>query len=262
MSLAPRKLRIGHMPYLNSEVFYRAMPPGYCELTTMPPRAMAAAVERGELDGGPLPVAEVMRMGEKVRAVGELGVACYGAALSVLLFSEVPSTELDNERIAVTAETATSVQLVRVLASDKWHVNPVLVGQGEPARARLVIGDDALEMKNRALWPYTYDLGEEWRSLTGLPFVFAVWAMRSDLSEVQIEEFETVLKDAYCEGRQMVNEIAASRANSYIAADQASAYIRHFTYTIGAAELNGIQEFRERLARLPEWRPESVSASV
>ncbi len=249
------KLKIGHMPYLNSEVFYHVLDSDSCELVTAKPRAMAAAVEQGELDGGPLPVAEVFRLGDRVREVGELGVACHGPALSVLLMSDVPVSELDGKKIAVTDETATSVQLIRVLAKDLWKIEPKLVPPDADAPARLVIGDEANRLKRLGGRPYVYDLAEEWYQLTKLPFVFAVWVLRSDLSDEQFEAFEKALTDSYCEGRQMVKEIAVKRANEHMSEEETSAYVRHFTYSIGAAERRGMEEFRRRLAELPEWRP-------
>lgn len=243
------------MPYLNSEVFYRALDPASCELVTARPRAMAAAVERGELDGGPLPVAEVFRLGDRVREVGELGVANHGPALSVLLMSDVPVEQLDRRKIAVTEDTATSVQLVRVLCADLWNIAPELVPPGEAAPARLVIGDEANRLKNAGDSPYVYDLAEEWHRLTHMPFVFAVWVLRSDVSPEQFESFEKALTDSYCAGRQMVPEIAAARASDYMTEAETAEYVRNFTYTIGDSERRGMEEFRRRLSLLPDWRP-------
>lgn len=247
------------MPYLNSEVFYRAMPADACELVIARPRAMAAAVESGELDGGPLPVAEVFRLGDSVVQVADLGVACHGPALSVLLLSDVPISELDARRIAVTDDTATSVQLLRVLCRDRWQIEPELVSQGDSAPARLVIGDEANRLKRQSNSAYIYDLAEEWYSLTHLPFVFAVWVLRSDIREEQRASFEQALTDSYCEGRQMVNEIAGARSTEYMDEQETAAYVRHFTYTIGDAEKRGMEEFRRHLSKLPEWRPPAVA---
>jgi chorismate dehydratase len=44
--------------------------------------------------------------------------------------------------------------------------------------AALIIGDPAMLIDRSSL--HVYDLAEEWRKHTGLPFVFAFWAVRSD----------------------------------------------------------------------------------
>ncbi len=247
------------MPYLNSEVFYRAMSPDACELVTAPPRAMAAAVERGEIDGGPLPVAEVFRLGDAVQEVGDLGVACHGPALSVLLISELPIDKLAGQKIAITADTATSVQLLRVLCKEYWQIEPELVAPDETAPARLVIGDEANREKKLGSSRYTYDLANEWFSMTHLPFVFAVWVLRSDVPDDSRIAFQSALTDSYCEGRQLVKEIAVARANDYMSQDECAAYVRHFTYTIGDAERKGMNEFKRRLSQLTEWRPPAAA---
>lgn len=250
------------MPYLNSEVFYRALEPDACELLAMPPRAMAAAVEDGTLQGGPLPVAEVLRMGSLLREVGGLGVACQSEAMSVFLFSDRPAKSLNGQRIAVTAHTATSIQLLRVLAKDRWRINPAFVSPDETSPARLVIGDEAIRLNKTGNFPHVYDLSEEWRKLTGLPFVFALWVLRSDVPEAAAKAFDAALRDAYFKGLQIVDEIAAARATDYLTEAEAAEYVRHFTYMIGDAERKGIAEFKRRMSQLPEWRPGLVEPFV
>jgi chorismate dehydratase len=250
------------MPYLNSEVFYRTLDPDSCDLVTARPRAMALAVENGELDGGPLPVAEVFRLGDRVREVGELGVAIHGKVLSVLLLSDVPAEQLNGQRIAVTEDTATSVQLLRVLCADHWKISPELVPPGSEAPARLVIGDEANRLRKVGESPYIYDLSEEWQKLTKLPFVFAVWVLRSDVTEGSFNAFEQALVDAYCEGRQRVDEIAAARKTEWISEAECAEYVRNFSYTIGDAERRGMQEFHRRLSALPQWRPPAPKLTV
>ena len=138
------------MPYLNSAVFYRYLPAGPWELTDMPPRAMASAVELGELQAGPLPVVEVFRLGDTLQPIGGLGVAATGPATSVLLFSRRPVERLAGGRVGLTSESATSVQLIRILFRDWWRVEPAeYVETDEPNDALLLIGDKALRARQR-----------------------------------------------------------------------------------------------------------------
>ena len=127
-----------------------------------------------------------------------------------------------------------------------------------PASAQLLIGDDAIRRRKSGEFTHVVDLGQEWHELTGLPFVFALWAVRADVSSDAAAQFETALWNAYCDGRQMVKEIAADRTTAYFSAQEAADYIRHFTYTIGDSEQRGMEEFRKRLEMLPEWRPPVV----
>ncbi len=253
-------LRVGHMTYLNSEVFYRHLPEESCELVAMPPRAMAAAVDRGDLAAGPLPTAEVFRLGDAVRPLGNLGVASDGSANSVFLFSHLPVDKLNGKRIAVTTHTATSIQLLRVLFADLWNVSGhEFVRTDESHDAALWIGDPALERRSSGQYPYRYDLGRSWKGLTGLPFVFAEWVIRADVPRDRANQLERLVSQATQAGTDFfsVLKISRERATPAMSESDVTDYIRAFTYFLGPRERRGQQEFRRRLELLPEWRPPS-----
>jgi chorismate dehydratase len=245
------------MTYLNSEVFYRKLQTGSYELVAMPPRAMAAAVESGDLDAGPLPIAEVFRLGDTVRSLGNLGVASDGPAMSVFLFSHRPIEELSGSKIAVTSHTATSIQLLRVLFADMWNVtNHEFVEMNDDHTAALIIGDPALEQLASGEYPYSYDLGSAWKTLTGLPFVFAEWVVRADVPAELAEMFEQQLIKATRDGMNSVEEISRARMSETMSESDVATYVQNFAYFFGDAERAGQQEFKERLSKLPVWRPE------
>ena len=103
--MAP-KLRVYLMTYLNSAVFYKRMPDDSADLVEYVPREMALALERGELDAGPLPVAEWFRMDKALTPVGDFCVATKQMSVSILLFSSRMPDALEGTRIAVTEQTA------------------------------------------------------------------------------------------------------------------------------------------------------------
>ncbi len=249
------------MTYLNSEVFYRHLPEESCELVAMPPRAMAAAVDRGDLAAGPLPTAEVFRLGDAVRPLGNLGGASDGSANSVFLFSHLPVDKLNGKRIAVTTHTATSIQLLRVLFADLWNVSGhEFVRTDESHDAALWIGDPALERRSSGQYPYRYDLGRSWKGLTGLPFVFAEWVIRADVPRERANQLERLVSQATQAGTDFfsVLKISRERATPGMSESDVADYIRAFTYFLGPRERRGQQEFRRRLELLPEWRPPSL----
>jgi len=249
-------LKVGHMTYLNSEVFYRKLPANSCDLVALPPRAMAAAVEHGELHAGPLPIAEVLRLGDSVRSLGNLGVACTGPALSVFLFSHRPVDELTGSNIAVTSHTATSIQLLRVLFADLWSIsNHTFVEMTDDHEAALVIGDPALKTLASGEYSYSYDLGSAWYELTGLPFVFAEWVIRTDSPQDLADSFESALIQSTRSGVDSVGEISRIRADATMTEASVANYVRNFSYFFGPREREGQQEFKLRLSKLPAWRP-------
>ncbi len=90
--------------------------------------------------------------------------------------------------VATDTSSRTSVALLRVLFERRFGAGPLLVPepphpQAMLARhdAALVIGDPALAIDPaRFRHAHCYDLAEEWQAMTGLPFVFAFWAVRGD----------------------------------------------------------------------------------
>ena len=257
-SIDPMPLRIGHMPYANSLVFYSRMPRDVVELTTLPPRNMADAMKHGRLDAGPLPIYEVLKLGDSVFPVGDFGVATNGAAKSVLLFSTASCVELSGSAIAVTAHTSTSIQLLRILMADLWNVGDVeFVGPDGCSDAKLLIGDAALEFRRehseaRDRYRYVYDLAEQWNVLTGLPFVFARWVARRG---TDADRVFAVVRDSFEHGVDCVDELAASVSIPGYDHSDVVGYIRNFTYRLGAAEFDAVEEFRIRLEKLPVWEP-------
>lgn len=253
-----RRFRVGHMPYANSLVFYSEMSPDEVELVTLPPRNMADAMARGQLDAGPLPIYEVLKLGETVVPIGTIGVATNGDARSVLLFSEVSADRLGGKRIAITSHTSTSVQLLRILTREHWNIVDVrLVGPTDGHEAMLVIGDAALRMRSEIggeakRYRYVYDLAGEWKSLTGMPFVFARWVARKG---ADIANLETIVTASYRAGIAQIDRLSRSVSIEGYSHLDIRDYIRNFVYELGPPELSAIEEFRIRLGTLEEWEP-------
>ncbi len=253
------------MPYLNSDVFYHALPEGSCELASLPPRAMAGALERGELDAGPLAVADVLRLGENVRPLADLCVATKRRSVSILLFSSRDVGDLDGARVGITDHTSSSLQLLRVLFAERWGVEPAEYALPDGrCDAQLLIGDPALQ-KRRGIdgYPHVYDLGSEWFDHTGgMPFVYARWVARSDADAAEVTAFEGMLVGALKEGMRRLPEIAERRPELGMSTAEKLEYLRGFTYRMGSKEELALERFRRSLARLPVWRPEAAAAEV
>ena len=251
------------MPYLNSEVFYRRLPTaafgpeGAFELVSLVPRAMAQAVERGELDAGPLPVAEVFRMADLLAPLGDLCVATRDEAASVLLFARRAAEELEGATVGVTDQTSTSVQLLRVLLAELWRVTPRrFVSQDAPCDAVLLIGDDALRARGGLPgYRVTYDLGKEWRTLTGLPMVFATWAVRREVDARTVSELRGMLEMSLDQSLREIGSIAAERRDVGLTDLEVVEYLGYFVYRMGPDERRAVETFREAVGRLPRWRP-------
>lgn len=186
-------MRIGRIGYINCYPVYGAIDRGLVdvagELVTGTPSELNGLLAAGELDVSVISAVEYARDARAYQLLPDLAVSCDGPVRSVALFARRPVEELDGATVLVSASSRTSVLLLELLCSDVWRVTPRFVearteasdlGALErlPHDGVLVIGDAALLLAARSVYPHRYDLGDEWKKWTGLPFVFAVWAAR------------------------------------------------------------------------------------
>jgi chorismate dehydratase len=211
----------------------------------LPPRALGEAVAAGHVDAGPLPIADCLRLEPRLTLL-PFGIATRDRAQSVFLFSDRPMRELGGRRVAVTGETATSVRLLRMLLAFRDEAAPpTLVALDEPAEAMLLIGDAALAA-HRGPWPHArcFDLGEEWWQWTGLPCVFAAWAVRTDVPPGAPRALAAVLEESLEMGLRAIPAIARARCDLGLSEAEVEAYLRGFVYRLGPDEEKAITEFR------------------
>ena len=134
---------------------------------------------------------EFLRHRDRLQALPDFSIATLGPVYSVMLFHWQPWESLTGKKIALTTDSATSVQLLKVLLegsgihAELVPLKPNLDTMLETCDAALLIGDVALQeaVAKRAVngkRPLITDLGEAWYDLTKLPFTFAVWASRKD----------------------------------------------------------------------------------
>jgi chorismate dehydratase len=143
----------------------------------------------GDIDLCPSSSIAYARSGEALRLIPNLSISSIGPVKSVKLFSRFPLEKLDRLPIGLTVESETSVALLKIILKKFYRFSnefvPLVIDDGFSAAentcpAILVIGDAALKWSLKISDLYQYDLGELWFSLTGLPFVFALWMIRAD----------------------------------------------------------------------------------
>src|SRR5579885_1869454 len=130
-------IRLGRIGYVNmAPVFFR-LQADVEEVVGVPPE-LNRQVVAGELDIAPISSIAYARHADRLRLLPRLCVSSEGAVESIQLVSKTPLQRI--RTVAVTPESATSVVLTKVLIPEAEHV-PL----GEPADARLLIGDAALK---------------------------------------------------------------------------------------------------------------------
>ncbi len=245
---------IGKIPYLNCVPFYREFEPVRVKQVPMSPNQMGRLAQHKFIEGGPLSLMDYFRV-EKDYEMLNYGIAVKDLAHSVILYSNFKWRELDGKRIGVTAETSTSIELLKVILRHKYSVNaelermhPVFQAQ-EAGRfdAALVIGDEALRRMQSGLagFQHVYDLGHEWHEWTSLPFVFAVWAIQRGVEPQHRTELIAELERAAVSADHRHPGLGQTHGKRLgLTQAEVHAYFDGFLYRLGARELEAIQKFR------------------
>ncbi len=210
----PASIRVGAVSYLNTKPLIERLPEFHpaIELSLDLPSRLAGQLAQGELDVALIPVIEYLR-GQNYRIVPGIAIACRGPVLSVTLFSRQPWERI--RRVALDVGSRTSQALTQVILQKGYGIQPETVPLPMDVDPELLDTDAALLIGDRAMhaclpgYPYAFDLGNVWHDWTGLPFVFAVWAVRPG---VDLDGVDQALQQAKQYGCQHVGAIAQREA--------------------------------------------------
>ncbi len=257
-------MRVGRIGYINCYPVYagvdRGVTPLAAELVTGTPSELNDLLAAGALDLSVVSAVEYARNAREYVLLPDLAISCDGPVRSVALFSRRPAAELDGRTVLLTASSRTAVALLELLCRDVWSVRPHFAharAEGSdldglallPHEAVLVIGDAALLLSARRAYAHRYDLGEEWKRWTGLPFVFAVWAARRDADQPAARRVHRALLASRDWGLAHLALLAeaASLATGVDLAD-CRRYLAGLDYALGDKHLAGLTDFFHRLA--------------
>jgi len=178
-----RPARLGAVSYLNTTPLVRGLDarPDLFTVRFDVPSLCASLLHAGSVDVGLIPAVEYLSGDYAI--VPDIAIGSDGPVVSVAIFTRVPIGEV--QTLALDTSSRTSVALTRVMAARHFGITPVFVdhrpdlaGMLSRADAALLIGDPALFADYEALGLQKIDLGAEWRTFTGLPFVYACWTGR------------------------------------------------------------------------------------
>jgi chorismate dehydratase len=244
-------LRIGAVSYLNTKPLIARLPDLLpdAQIRLEVPSKLAEELSLGLLDVGLIPVVEYFRRG-KYTIIPGVSIASFGPVMSVRLISKKPFASI--EKVAEDEGSRTSVALLRILLRRLFGINPASVPLPLNAKPRdidadafLVIGDRAMKCQEK--YPFTLDLGYEWTRWTGLPFVWAVWAVAEGvlLDAATLQAFMTAKE----QGRPKIPSLARQEAVSLgLDPAQCEYYLKEcIRHDLGEDELAGLFRFRELL---------------
>lgn len=237
-------LRLGSVSFLNAKpLIYGLEQDEGVKLSLEVPSLLLDGMRDGRYDVALLPVIDYQRM-EGLRVLTAGGIGCDGPTLTVRVFSRVPMTQVYT--LACDTDSHTSVALARVVFAEAFGLTPEFVTLShdrafDPSVARLLIGDKVVS-EEPAGFPHQLDLGEAWKQLTGMPFVFAAWMARAD---VDLGDLPLRLERAKQAGLLHVEQIIAREAAPRgWPADVALRYLTEYLkFDIGPEQIRAIERF-------------------
>jgi len=217
-------------------------------LTTEYPAKAAQMLIDDKADVGLVPVATIPKI-PNAYVMGNYGIAADGSVASVCIFSHVPMEDITH--IYLDYQSRTSVKLAQILMKlhFKKKVSYIPADENYIANingtvAAVIIGDRALEQLGN--FKYIYDLAEEWKKMTGLPFVFAAWIANKPLPASFIKDFDEANKL----GLNYIDNVVAE--NPYPFYDLKRYYEHDIKFELTAACREGLDKYLSYLKEMEQ----------
>lgn len=198
------------MSYLNTKPLLYGLEHGQLsdqvELVLDYPANLVRLLNSNQIDIGLIPVGALPSLGD-YHIISDYCIGTEGEVASVAVFSEVPMEEIDT--VLLDYQSRTSVMLCKILFEKHWKKKVQFIDAKDESYienirgnvAGLMIGDRALKIRDA--FKYIFDLGLGWKEMTGLPFVFAVWVRKKEISG----EFIPLFNEANGMGLSKINLI-------------------------------------------------------
>ena len=245
-------INVAHIPNLECEAFYYDMERRGINMIDMEPSAVAGALERGEVDAGPISLLDIEGLESQTSIISGFCVASVTRAPSCVLLSKIPVEELGGCAIALNDPDPTGLKLLEVLLTQKHGVHgTTYVEQDAEHDAVFLTGNQGLRGRRAVRgYPVRCDLGEEWQEWTRLPFVFSRWLVRNGMER---QDF-LVLQDALFVGQEdWMNNLYKStgpRTDLLMLPREVLEYVQGMRFYMGVPEERAIESFREKMALL------------
>ncbi len=259
-------IKLGSVSFLNAKPITYALENNLIkhdfEIIQTPPSDLSRMLYEKEIDLGFIPVAELLKR-ENYSVVPGISISSMGKVDSVILLAKSDISGL--KTVAVDRRSQSSTALLRIVLELFNNVHPEFIPTDidnenmlEGVDGAMLIGDSGLRKCYAPEKDYrVYDLGEIWTEETGLPFVYAVFAVNKD---VILGDNLQALTESKKYGFSMIDKIADIESQKIgIDCDICRIYLKdRIKYDLGEKEIKGIIKYSELLSELD--RAEKISA--
>jgi len=238
-------LRIGCVKYLNARPLISAWD---SNVVLDHPSALCAQLARGELDVALVSSFEFLR-NPIYQIIDGVSISSDGPVYSVVVAHRGEFGDVTE--IAVDPAAETSGNLLRCLVAE-LNLKPTIGSTSSGDSARLLIGDQAIRFRQRHGADFQFwDLGEQWKKLRDVPFVYALWLVRPEVQNGKsIADQLRALRD-----RNLTNVDNVIARETEFDPEFCRRYYRdHLRFSFGEKEKKGLRAFAE-LCRKHELLP-------
>lgn len=251
--------RLGVVSYLNSRPLIAGLElDSRIEIILDVPARLPGMLDRGEVDAALVPVIDLLDEDRDWRIISDACIGCDGETLTVRVFSRGSPQSI--RRLLVDGDSHTSVALAGVIWAELYGRSLEIqqfTGQepSDDTAGVLLIGDKVV---NHSLihCDHELDLGAAWKTLTSLPFVFAVWAAPSDLDCSELAVRLCAARDRGVESAQAIGADLGPGLGWPVA--QAVRYLTtRLRFSLGERQRLGMEKFLELAGRnglIPQGR--------
>lgn len=215
-----KKKRIGAVSFLNTKPLIYGIEknlfPHNFQLSKAIPSALAVELNAGKLDVALIPSIAYAKNSPELQIVPECGIIAHDEVKSIRLYFNKSLKSIKS--VAIDISSMTSVVLTKILLAEKFEIKPDLIAARPDidkmlasADAALVIGDSAL-FKTKPTDENYLDLAEEWHDMTGLPFVFAVWA--GHRNALDVDDIQSIISSKIL-GQDNIDSLCQEAAVEY-----------------------------------------------
>lgn len=251
---------IGHINYLNClPLTYTLHEKPHKDLHFIKnvPAKLNQAILNDELDISPVSSIIYARNFDKFMILPDISIMADGCVQSIILVSKKPIHKLTTDKILLTAQSATSHRLLKIIMHKQYHatptyaiktISPTNIFPDNDASASLFIGDDALYLKyHQQKNLYYYDLGLEWKKLTNLCMVYAVWVVRKEFAEnnpIQTKKVQQYIKHGFDYGFNNLSQaISSLTTNNHFTPKQLDEYLHVIQWKLADEQIKSLTTF-------------------
>ncbi|HVW95017.1 MAG TPA: menaquinone biosynthesis protein [Mucilaginibacter sp.] len=207
------KIKISAVSYTNTKPFLYGLQHSdiidKIDLSIDVPADCAQKLIDGRVDIGLIPVAAILSLSQW-EIVSEFCIGASGPVNSVFIFSNCDIKDI--KILQLDPQSRSSNNLARVLLRNYWKTDHLMISDAtdygtsnDPNTAFVQIGDRTFGQKEK--FKYVYDLAEEWKNFTGLPFVFAAWVANKPIPADFITAFNKAMQYGLDHRQEVINAL-------------------------------------------------------